>query len=87
MGDRANILIKSVSGGKVCLYTHNFGYSLPETLKSAMIRGKNRWTDEQYLARIIFCEMIQSDVLGETGFGISHHIGDGKGGHPPPPQR
>lgn len=27
--------------------------------------------DPPYLARIIFCEMIQDDVLGETGYGIA----------------
>lgn len=70
MGDRANIVVKS-DYGSVCLYSHWGGSELPEVLRSALKRGKDRLGDEQYLARIIFCEMVQGDVLGNTGFGIT----------------
>ena len=66
IGNRGNIKV-----GGVYLYTHWGGSYIKEILRSALIRGKNRWTDEGYLTRIIFCEMIKDDVLGETGFGIS----------------
>jgi hypothetical protein len=52
-------------------YTHWDGEKLPQILKAALIRGNYRWDDDPYLARIIFCEMIKNDVMGETGFGIS----------------
>jgi hypothetical protein len=71
MGDRANILFKEVDGGEIYFYTHWGGYDLPDTLAEALDRGKDRWNDEAYLARIIFCQMTEDSVSGTTGFGIS----------------
>jgi len=71
MGDRGNIKV-----GKVYLYTHWGGSEIPEILKKALVRGMGRWNDEPYLTRIIFCEMIKDDVMGDTGYGISTHICD-----------
>ncbi len=76
MGDRANVILKS-NGEQVCLYTHWYGTELPKTVQTALVRGKSRWEDFQYLSRIVFCEMIQGSVMSETGFGISQTIGDG----------
>ncbi len=76
MGDRANIAIKQHGGGHVYLYTHWGGYDLPDILKASLKRGKDRWGDEQYLARIIFCGMVNDDSQGTTGYGISNSIGD-----------
>jgi len=42
---------------------------LKQTLKEALAR-KQRWNDEEYLTRIVFCEMIKGDESNETGFGI-----------------
>ena len=81
MGDRANILIGSSNNDEfrgVYLYTHWAGTELPETLQSALRRGE-RWDDEQYLARIVFCEMVKGNESGETGYGISVSLGDGGG--------
>lgn len=71
MGDRGNIKV-----GKVYLYTHWGGSEIKNILKTALIRGKERWNDESYLTRIIFCEMIKSDVMGTTGYGISTEVID-----------
>jgi len=79
MGDRANVIVKT-NDEQVCLYTHWGGEELPEVVKAGLIRGKSRWNDFQYLTRILFCEMIQSDVMGETGYGISQKEHDGEGG-------
>lgn len=57
-------------GMSVALYTHWSGSHMRETLAAALDRGRGRWGDATYLTRIIFSEMIQSDVLGETGYGI-----------------
>lgn len=82
MGDRANVLVKTADE-QVCLYTHWGGYELPETLRSALNRGKDRWGDFQYLARIIFCEMVGERNWNETtGFGISQCEHDGGYGGP-----
>ena len=78
MGDRANVNVKgSDDDTGVFLYTHWGGTELPNTLKRALAK-KWRWEDDQYLARIIFDEMIGNNKGGETGFGISSYCGDGK---------
>ena len=78
MGDRANVYVvdeQEPSKG-VHLYTHWAGTELPETVRQALLR-QLRWTDSQYLTRIIFDEMTKGHVGGETGFGISFSVGDG----------
>jgi len=77
MGDRANVYVHHGSRPGVYLYTHWAGSELPATVVNALQRGRGRWDDDQYLARIIFCEMIKNDVDGETGYGISAEVGDG----------
>lgn len=76
MGDRANIEIVYDDNNKIYFYTHWSGTELPQTLQSALVRGKNRWDDDAYLARIIFSEMIRNEVLDETGYGIAPYILD-----------
>ena len=76
MGDRGNIIIKD-GESTVYLYTHWEGSRLNEILKSALKRGKTRWEDGAYLARIIFCEMIGEDTEELTGYGISSIMVDG----------
>jgi len=71
MGDRANIIICEEQGSKIHLYTHWGGSELRNTLAAALDRGRDRWTDESYLTRIIFSEMVRNDINGTTGFGIS----------------
>lgn len=73
MGDRGNIVVVHHVGAKkikrIFLYTHWAGTEIASTLQTALQR-KQRWDDEAYLTRIIFCEMIGDDIKGETGFGI-----------------
>lgn len=84
MGDRGNIIVQDAyddtNTQAVVLYTHWSGTELPETLKAALARGRERWNDGQYLTRIIFCQMIAHDPMGLTGYGISTDIGDNE--HP-----
>lgn len=75
MGDRGNIIVKD-GESTVYLYTHWTGSDLPETLKGALSRGKDRWDDGLYLTRVIFQDMIGNDK-DITGFGISSVYGDG----------
>jgi len=76
MGDRANVQVID-NDSNVFLYTHWNGTELPEIVKSAMVKGKERWEDGPYLTRVIFQEMIHGDN-GITGYGISSVIGDGE---------
>lgn len=77
MGDRANIYVHEGDEPGVYLYTHWSGYDLPEVARLALVRGQSRWDDPQYLARIVFCQMISGDTDGTTGYGISAAVGDG----------
>lgn len=82
MGDRANIVIESDKDffpHAVFFYTHWRGSDIKTILQSALVRGKDRWNDPQYLSRVIFCELIGKDTTGITGFGITTKIGDGGG--------
>jgi len=82
MGDRANVVVKDQWNDerRVVLYTHWGGAGLPAILKAALERGKDQWDDDQYLARVIFCEMLKNhgaDCLEKTtGLGISAGVGD-----------
>lgn len=86
MGDRGNIkVLDEPSGsGAVYLYTHWGGSDIKTYLANALDRGRDRWDDPAYLARIIFCEMLKSssgDPLDETtGLGISTQLCDNE--HP-----
>jgi hypothetical protein len=75
MGDRANVLVKD-GDSRVYLYTHWNGWFLPDTLQAALRRGRDRWIDGQYLARIIFCEMVKETEMETTGYGIFSDIRD-----------
>jgi len=80
MGDRGNVRVVQ-SQGEVWFYTHWTGSELKETVACALARGRSRWNDESYLARIIFCEMLDAgDLRGTTGFGISTYEVDNE--HP-----
>jgi len=66
MGDRAQVLIKDTG---VYLYTHWESYRLQEIITKAIAK-KWRWDDPEYLARIIFDEMLKDNHGEETGYGI-----------------
>lgn len=76
MGARANIVCKYSDNNKIYFYSHWGGESLFQTLQDALKRGKDRWNDESYLARIIFSEMIKNETLANTGYGISPYLMD-----------
>ena len=71
MGCRRNVCLVFDRSRSIFLYTHWGADDLDQVLKNALIRGKGRWNDPSYLARIIFCEMVQDDVLGVTGYGLA----------------
>lgn len=75
MGMRRNIECV-YSEGSVFFYTHWGAESLKEELKNALVRGKGRWGDDPYLARIIFSEMVKGDIDGLTGYGIAPYVMD-----------
>lgn len=72
---RGNIVVRT-TGPDLYLYTHWGGYALDDILKRALKRGEDRWNDDQYLARIIFCEMVKEDIDGTMGYGVGTELGD-----------
>ena len=76
MGMRRNIALDYGGERKIYLYTHWDGEHLEHILRDALIRGRSRWDDPSYLARIIFSEMIQDEVLLTTGYGIAPYAMD-----------
>lgn len=67
MSTRAQVYIEDTG---VYLYQHYDGDTLPDEVKAALKRGKDRWDDDEYLTRIIFCEMVKHHVEDLTGYGI-----------------
>lgn len=80
MGDRGNIAVIQSGTRKdsqVWLYSHWSGTELPEALQEALKAYPDRWRDDTYLTRIIFCRMVKQESWGkETGFGIGTSITD-----------
>jgi hypothetical protein len=76
MGDRGNVFVvtdfqqetKRPLG--VVFYSHNSGYDLARRVQVALAK-RWRWSDESYLARIIFDGITEGQQGGETGYGIS----------------
>lgn len=82
MGDRASVYIREDATRGVFLYTHWGGTELPQTVQAALKRGRERWNDAPYLARIVFCEMVKGVEMDLTGYGISSYIDDNQVGRP-----
>jgi hypothetical protein len=80
MGDRGNIYFVDQHRGKerigMYMYSHWGGSVIPSVVEAALRRGRERWGDSQYLARIVFCELIKDDVMETTGYGLSTRVGD-----------
>lgn len=80
MGDRGNIAIHYRNDQEVFFYAHWHGHALPTIVRDALAR-RERWTDADYLARIVFCTMVKGNEEDSQGFGIgTGAAGDGE--HP-----
>ena len=76
MGERNYIKLLN---DNILLYAHwDTKELLIKKLKNALIRGKSRWTDRQYLNRIIFSEIVKDDIEGTTNYGLSSDLWDGQ---------
>lgn len=77
VGNRANVLVlddthPDIDKG-VWLYTHNGGALLPWVVQSVLRRGQ-RWKDAPYLARMLLCAMLDGDLDGDSGVGITSRM-------------
>lgn len=75
MGDRSNIKVRYRDGRSVYFYGHWMGEDNIKIVQEALDENR-RVEDEAYFARILFSKMIEHDVQGETGFGISPYVVD-----------
>ena len=77
MGARSNIELKYEKGQpSVFIYSHwDSDKELQAKLRIALAR-KQRWDDAPYLSRIIFCAVLDGDINGETGYGLSPYPGE-----------
>jgi hypothetical protein len=66
MGARAQVKITDTG---TFLYTHWGSGEIVEDVRAALAR-RERWNDPEYLARIIFDQMVGIQQGTETGFGI-----------------
>jgi len=78
MGDRGNIVIEH-RGERIYLYTHWGGSEIVQVAQTALAK-KWRWTDPEYLARIVFDVLTEGQHGEETGFGIGTSAPDNE--HP-----
>jgi hypothetical protein len=72
MGDRGNIVVLQGDPGRqhaLVFYTHWSGSCIGNVVQEALAK-RWRWSDEAYLARIIFCQLVKGQEMTETGFGI-----------------
>lgn len=53
------------------VYTHWGGEELEGVVAQGLFRGRPRWNDSSYLARILVSEMFMPDIDGLTNFGLS----------------
>ena len=80
MSNSGAIKVKYSDGTAVYLYSHWGGDQL-DTVARALDRARDRWSDEPYLARVLFSQMLldavspfaslERVVADTTGFGIS----------------
>lgn len=75
MGDRSNLQLIYGDGTSIYFYSHWLGVENAVRLYVALARNE-RWDDESYLARIIFCELVRSYEDEATGFGIAPYMPD-----------
>lgn len=73
MGARAQCGVQMHNGEYVYLYTHWGQYTLEDAVKEALKKGEDRWDDPEYLARIVFQQMLDGDT-GTTGYGIGNEV-------------
>lgn len=73
MGMRRNIAL-TYTGQKepsIYLYTHWGADGLEEVLAQSLNRARERWSDEAYLARVIFTDMTAGAGSDVTGYGLA----------------
>ena len=60
----------------IFLYTHWGAELLEQTLAESLDRGRGRWGDEPYLARIIASDMFKDAEQDITGYGLAPYVMD-----------
>ena len=45
-----------------------------DVVTKSILRAKERWDDESYFARIVFCDLVEGAERELTGFGIAPYL-------------
>jgi hypothetical protein len=78
MGDRSNIVVEQADGQRIFLYGHWMGADAINVVSQVLSRHE-RWGDESYLTRMLFSKMVEGNLDGDTGYGISTYQVDNDG--------
>jgi hypothetical protein len=83
MGSRGNVYVTDSSseaydnGARgLYIYSHWDGHELPAMVQLALEFGRERWSDDSYLMRILVDQITQSGRDQTTGYGLSFELGD-----------
>lgn len=78
MGMRRNISLQyeGRTEPSIYLYTHWGADGLEQTLAQSIERGKGRWGDSSYLARVIASDMFKDAGDDITGYGLAPYVMD-----------
>ncbi len=76
MGMRRNIALDYGQDKKIYLYTHWGAEGLEEVLAVSLERGRGRWGDDSYLARVISTDVTKDAGDDITGYGLAPYLMD-----------
>lgn len=88
MGDRGNVYITDSDPNSyqasefqrgshgIYVYSHWDGHVLPRVVQVALAAARGRWSDDQYLTRILIDQITKPGRDQETGYGIGLKMGD-----------
>lgn len=70
MGDRGQIEF-IMEEGSLYFYTHWRASELPDLVRAALARSRERWDQPDYLTRIIVSEVMVDEIRELTGYGFA----------------
>lgn len=77
MGVRTDVRLHYSNGQTINIYSHWYDVDTLKYVVKGVLKRKERWDDESYLARMIFSAIIKDDIDSATGYGLApYDMGD-----------